>query len=139
MNLPWATRHTRCRSALHGALLALLLVGHGATAYAADGHPCRVLDRELRGAYSGGCVDGLADGVGEAAGIARYQGEFKAGRKHGKGVKVWPTGDRYEGGFVDDRREGEGAYTWGAGTPWAGERHTGHYRQDKRQGSGVYE
>ncbi len=25
----------------------------------------------------------------------RYRGEFKASRKHGKGVYVWPNGDRW--------------------------------------------
>ncbi len=99
---------------------------------------CKVLDPELQGMYSGGCVDGLAEGRGEAQGVARYEGEFRAGRKHGAGIKTWPTGDRYEGGFVEDRREGRGSYTWGSGTPWAGERYVGHYRNDQRDGEGAY-
>jgi hypothetical protein len=98
---------------------------------------CRVLDPELRGHYAGPCVNGLAEGRGVARGIAHYEGEFKAGRKHGKGVKSWPNGDRYEGEFIDDRKEGVGAYTWGRG-PWAGERYEGDYIEDRRHGYGVY-
>ncbi len=100
---------------------------------------CAVLDPELQGSYSGGCKDGLAEGRGEASGVAQYQGEFMAGRKQGKGVKTWPTGDRYEGDFVEDRKEGRGTYTWGRGSLWAGEQYTGDYRNDRRHGHGVYE
>ncbi|MGH8629137.1 MAG: MORN repeat-containing protein [Burkholderiales bacterium] len=98
---------------------------------------CKVLDPELQRTHSGPCVDGLAEGEGSASGSAEYRGGFKAGRKHGKGVKTWPNGDRYEGEFVEDRREGAGAYTWGRG-PWEGERYEGGYRDDKRHGHGTY-
>jgi hypothetical protein len=101
------------------------------------GQECRVLDPELQGRYSGGCVNGLAEGAGTASGVARYEGEFKAGRKHGKGVKTWANGDRYEGSFVEDRKEGVGVYAWGRG-PWAGERYEGAYLHDQRHGFGVY-
>ena len=100
---------------------------------------CRVLDTELQGSYSGGCKDGLAEGHGVARGSATYRGEFKAGRKHGKGVKVWPNGDRYEGDFVADRKEGTGMYEWGRESAWAGQRYTGGYVNDRRHGYGVYE
>ncbi len=98
---------------------------------------CKVLDPELQSSYAGPCVNGLAEGVGEARGLAEYQGEFRAGQKHGQGVKTWPSGDRYEGAFVEDRREGRGKYTWGRG-PWAGESYEGPYVNDKRHGEGVY-
>ena len=103
----------------------------------AQAQGCRVLDPELQQRYAGPCVNGLAEGVGEASGVARYVGGFKAGRKHGKGVKTWPSGDRYEGDFVEDRKEGVGAYTWGRGK-WQGERYEGAYLADKRHGFGVY-
>jgi len=95
-----------------------------------------VIDPELRGSYAGPCVNGLAEGQGVAAGTAEYRGEFKAGRKNGKGAKTWPSGDRYEGEFVEDRKEGVGAYTWGRG-PWQGERYEGSFLNDRRQGFGV--
>ena len=98
---------------------------------------CKLLDPELQGSYSGPCKDGLAEGEGVARGTAEYQGEFRAGRKHGQGVKSWPNGDRYEGGFVEDRKEGRGRYRWGRG-PWAGESYEGNYAGDRRHGEGVY-
>lgn len=100
---------------------------------------CRVLDSEIAGTYSGGCKDGLAEGYGEAKGNAEYRGGFHAGRKQGKGVKIWPSGDRYEGEFVADRKEGVGKYTWSPRGPSAGESYTGAYLDDRRSGYGVYE
>ncbi len=98
---------------------------------------CRVLDPELQASYSGPCVNGLAEGKGVADGTAHYEGDFKAGMKHGKGAKTWANGDRYEGDFVEDRREGRGVYTWGRG-PWAGESYEGEYANDRRNGNGTY-
>jgi hypothetical protein len=108
-----------------------------AVAFQVEAEQCRVLDPELQGSYSGGCVNGLAEGKGTASGTASYEGEFKAGRKQGHGVKTWPNGDRYEGEFVEDRKEGQGTYTWGRG-PWEGESYQGAYVADKRQGFGTY-
>ena len=108
------------------------------TSHSAWGAECRVVDPELQGQYEGGCRNGLASGYGIAKGSAEYQGEFRKGLKHGKGVKTWPWGDRYEGGFVDDRRQGKGMYTWGAASPWAGERYVGDYVADQREGFGTY-
>ncbi len=105
------------------------------SAFAAD---CRVIDPELQDLYEGGCRNGLANGTGYARGTAQYQGEFRKGLKHGKGVKTWAWGDRYEGGFVDDRKSGKGMYIWGAGSPWAGERYVGEYVADQREGRGTY-
>lgn len=100
---------------------------------------CVVHDPELQGSYSGSCSNGMADGHGSATGLAHYAGEFKAGRKHGRGVKIWPSGDRYEGEFANDLKEGTGVYTWGRNSPWAGEKYTGDYRNDRRHGHGVYQ
>lgn len=116
------------------AALALLLF---AACTQARSEGCSVLDPELQGRYVGPCVDGLAEGEGSASGFADYRGGFRAGRKHGKGVKTWPNGDRYEGDFVDERKEGFGVYIWGRGM-WAGERYEGSYLNDRRHGQGVY-
>jgi hypothetical protein len=111
-----------------------------ASAFGQEGARCVVLDPELQGSHSGGCKDGYAEGQGEARGQAQYAGEFRAGRKHGKGVKSWPSsGDRYEGEFVDDRKEGTGMYVWGSRSASAGQRYTGGYLADRRHGYGVYE
>lgn len=121
--------------ALLSGLVAVALFPLGATGETL----CRVLDSELAGIYQGGCKDGLAEGYGEAKGTAEYRGDFRAGRKHGKGVKAWPSGDRYEGEFVEDRKEGRGKYSWSARGPAAGESYSGAYLNDRRHGYGVYE
>lgn len=82
-------------------------------------------------------MNGLAEGEGVALGGAEYRGAFKAGRKHGKGVKTWPNGDRYEGEFAADYKEGYGSYEWGRGA-WDGERYDGSFAADRRQGYGIY-
>lgn len=96
-----------------------------------------MIDPELQDSYAGPCVNGLAEGEGRASGVASYVGGFKAGRKHGYGVKSWPNGDRYAGEFVEGRKEGRGVYSWGRG-PWRGERYEGQYLDDKRHGEGIY-
>lgn len=116
-----------------GALFALVL---GATRALAS-EECKPVDPELQGVYAGPCKDGLAEGFGVASGIAEYRGEFRAGKKHGRGVKTWPNGDRYEGEFADDFKHGTGRYAWGRG-PWQGESYEGAYRLDRRHGFGVY-
>jgi hypothetical protein len=119
----------------HGRALTLAFLLLFCTSLAAQ--DCKVLDPELRGTYAGPCRDGLAEGEGEARGTAEYRGGFRAGTKHGQGVKAWPNGDRYEGRFAEDKREGLGKYTWGTG-PWRGESYEGPYVNDKRHGEGVY-
>ena len=98
---------------------------------------CKVLDPELQSSYAGPCVNGLAEGEGRASGTAGYVGGFKAGKKHGFGVKTWPNGDRYEGTFADGQKAGHGKYSWGRG-PWQGESYEGGYRNDQRDGEGTY-
>jgi hypothetical protein len=120
-------------------LIAIFMLMAALPALAQGPIKCTVHDPELKTSYSGSCKDGLAEGYGEAIGTARYKGEFKAGRKHGKGVKSWPSGDRYEGEFVEDRKEGTGSYTWGPRSAWAGEKYTGRFVDDLRNGDGVYE
>lgn len=101
---------------------------------------CRVFDPDLaQSVYTGGCKDGLADGYGVVSGAGSYRGDFRAGKKHGKGIKMMPNGDRYAGDFRDDYRHGKGAYVWGASTPWAGDRYEGEYRHDLRHGWGVFQ
>ena len=116
-------------------LLPLLVVMPSVHAQTA----CKVLDPALQGRYTGPCLDGLAHGLGEAAGPAsHYRGEFVAGRKQGRGVQTWSGGDRYEGAFAGDLREGMGEYVWGAGSEWAGQRYRGEFRADQRHGEGSY-
>jgi len=129
--------HTSRSWFARAVLLALLMGLHGFAAAQHKLETCQVLDPELKDFYYGPCQDGLAHGEGHARGIAQYRGEFKAGRKHGKGVKVWPVGDSYSGDFVEDRKQGRGVYTWGRGRN-EGERYDGEYRADLRHGQGTY-
>ena len=117
----------------------MLTLAPGVMSQSASGN-CKVFDPELQGRYVGGCTGGLADGPGEASGVAHYKGSFKAGKKHGKGIKAWPaSGDRYEGDFQHDRKEGVGTYVWGPRLAWPGEKYSGSFLNDKRHGYGVYE
>ena len=99
---------------------------------------CIVLDPELQDSYVGACANGKAEGQGTARGSAVYAGEFHEGRKHGRGVKTWPWGDRYEGQFADDAKHGSGLYTWGERSVFAGDRYEGGFADDRRNGYGVY-
>ncbi|PNJ47858.1 MORN1 isoform 12, partial [Pongo abelii] len=47
----------------------------------------------------------------------RYEGEWKAGRKHGHGKLLFQDGSYYEGAFVDGEIMGEGRRHWA----WSGE------------------
>lgn len=126
-------------------LFVALLIS-GCSVFGGSQQSCKILDPELaRGIYHGGCKDGWANGYGEievveeGEGFSSYRGDFLDGKKHGKGSKLMPNGDRYTGDFRDDFRDGHGIYVWGAKSPWAGDRYEGEYRRDLRQGWGVYQ
>jgi len=107
--------------------------------FSVEQQSCKILDHDLaQGVYSGGCKDGLAHGYGTVSGMSSYRGDFYAGKKHGKGDKTMPNGDRYVGDFRDDYRHGKGVYIWGSKTPWAGDRYEGEYQRDLRHGLGAY-
>ena len=89
--------------------MGVLVSVFAATAFAAD---CKVNDSDLSGEYVGGCVNGLAQGRGKAKGRDTYEGEFKQGNKHGKGIYTWANGDKYDGDYLDDRRNGKGTETY---------------------------
>jgi hypothetical protein len=38
----------------------------------------------------------------------RYEGDYKEGMKHGRGIFIWADQGRYEGPFVEDGRHGVG-------------------------------
>ncbi|MBI3140215.1 MAG: hypothetical protein HYZ15_16690 [Sphingobacteriales bacterium] len=69
---------------------------------------CRVLTDSLKGTYSGGCKNGLADGEGTATGTDRYTGHFKKGVPYGSGRYTWKNGDWYEGEWKDGKPDGPG-------------------------------
>ena len=63
---------------------------------------------------------------------ARYRGQTRGGKPHGRGVKTWPSGHRYEGDFRDGWRHGQGTFTWPNSNRYAGD-----YVDGKRTGRGV--
>ena len=83
-----------------------------------------------------------------------YEGEYLAGKKHGKGKSTHPNGNVYEGGWRNDKRHGEGTYTFDSGemyegqwlgdnihgegkyTSTSGEVYEGQWLNNKRQGQG---
>ncbi len=75
---------------------------------AQDNVECKVLLSQLSGEYKGECKKGLANGIGEAKGTDRYEGSFKKGNPHGKGIYYYSNGAVYEGGFLNGKRHGKG-------------------------------
>jgi hypothetical protein len=118
------------------AVAALVIVLSPAFAQSPQG--CLVYDSEINKNYQGGCKDGKAEGFGTARGSATYVGEFKEGRKNGKGVQAWESGNRYEGEFFQDLRHGKGIFTFGEKSIWAGQRYEGDFFEDAFNGLGVY-
>jgi len=37
-----------------------------------------------------------------------YEGEWRDGKRNGKGTNTWPDGNKYEGDWKDDKVEGKG-------------------------------
>lgn len=50
----------------------------------------------------------------------KYQGEFRNGKRDGRGIFIYKTGDRYEGEFRNDKAEGRGRFLWKAGNKYEG-------------------
>ena len=71
---------------------------------------CKVIDQDIAATYTGGCLDGLANGLGKAQGRDRYEGEFLQGKKNGKGTYFWNNGNRYEGEYLNDSKHGKGVF-----------------------------
>ena len=84
--------------------------------------------------WSGACVDGKAQGIGieewryseDGEWLeAKYTGEMKGGKAHGRGVDVWADGGRYEGEFKDGEWHGRGVFVEANGDECEGDWHEG--------------
>jgi hypothetical protein len=62
-----------------------------------------------------------------------YVGEFKDGKRHGKGTHKYGAGGQYEGEFRDDKRNGQGTHNYLNGNKYVGE-----FKDDKRHGLGSF-
>ncbi|XP_073759581.1 MORN repeat-containing protein 1 isoform X1 [Callorhinus ursinus] len=63
----------------------------------------------------------------------RYEGEWKAGKKHGQGKLLFKDGSYYEGQFVDGEITGEGCRLWAS----SGNTYSGQFVLGEPQGHGV--
>ena len=62
-----------------------------------------------------------------------YNGDWKYGKKHGKGNVTFSNGNKYEGEFKHDTMNGFGTYTWiDEGISW-----TGQWRKGEPEGIGT--
>jgi len=62
-----------------------------------------------------------------------YKGEYKNGKRNGKGILYFGNGNRYEGEWKDDKRNGEGIFYYANGN-----RYDGEFKDDKINGKGIY-
>ncbi|XP_078613135.1 ankyrin repeat and MYND domain-containing protein 1-like [Branchiostoma floridae x Branchiostoma japonicum] len=87
---------------------------------------------------------------------ASFRGNLDGTKRVGKGVFVWPNGDRYVGEFMDNARSGHGLQEWADGSQyqgtfdrdlrhgtgehtWAdGQGYKGDFFRDRRHGNGTY-
>ena len=106
----------------------------------ADNQPCQVHNPfPVPGetiTWSGGCVNGKASGTGRLVwrnkyGTGSQEGEYREGKRHGRGVAIWPGG-RYEGDYRGDKRHGHGMLALADGF-----RYKGQWRNDKYHGRGT--
>ena len=108
----------------------------------AHNQPCKLWNPKPKAGevltWSGDCVGGKASGSGQRVwqgsyGENVYEGGYRDGKKHGRGVQTWADGTRYEGDYVDGKKHGRGVYTWADGT-----RYEGDYVDGKKHGRGVH-
>lgn len=73
---------------------------------------CKVLLPSISQEYKGKCLNGLANGKGEAKGEDSFVGYFTDGLPNGKGKYVFQNGSSFEGTWNMGKKEGEGKYTF---------------------------
>jgi len=78
----------------------------------------------LDGCISGNCTDGFGTYTTSSS---KYVGDFKAGKKCGKGTAIFPSGSRYVGDFMDDTYHGNGTFSMASGRIYTGEFRNGKY------------
>lgn len=108
--------------------------------YVPNGYCSAVFDEDQGEIYEGGMCPktGLRHGLGACVYVSRgnhlYEGEWRLGREHGRGVLL--TRDRravYAGDFADGKMHGQGLYRFPNGDAYRGD-----FRENARHGSGRY-
>jgi len=97
-------------------------------------------DREVNLAFPDGAryIGQAKDGKAHGRGMyvypdgSKYEGQFRDGVMHGEGLYSWANGARYEGQFRDGNKHGVGTFTWPSGSKYAGQ-----WRSDKAHGWGT--
>jgi len=64
---------------------------------------------------------------------AKYEGDFVAGEKHGRGVLTWSDGRQYSGDFCNGNFHGLAYMTWPDGRNYAGQ-----YSDNRKYGDGIF-
>ena len=62
-----------------------------------------------------------------------YKGQWKNGKRHGKGELFWRDGSYYQGQWKNDKIEGKGKVIYANG-----DMYIGNWHQDKAQGFGIF-
>lgn len=94
----------------------------------------RLVDQSINVAKKSECLKGnCQNGYGELrdAKDRLYKGEFKDGRREGKGVMVFENGDRYEGIWHDGLPHGRGVRYYSNGHVDSGKWIRGQFAEDK--------
>jgi hypothetical protein len=63
----------------------------------------------------------------------KYEGEWKEGKKHGKGTYSFASGSKYEGEWEEDKKHGKGTYSYASRDKYEGE-----WKEGKKHGKGTY-
>jgi hypothetical protein len=84
--------------------------------------------------YQGEWRDGKRNGQGEYTFIGgnKYVGEYKDGKRSGRGTFTFTNGNKYVGEFKDGVQEGIGSLTFAYGDTYVGQ-----FKNDKRNGQGI--
>ncbi|KAJ8257695.1 hypothetical protein GJAV_G00188700 [Gymnothorax javanicus] len=92
--------------------------------------------RRINHQYSGQVKNLVRNGFGVYVypnGFFRYEGEWKTGKKHGRGKLFMKDGSFYEGEFVNGEIEGNGLRFWAR----SGDSYSGQFKSGELHGFGV--
>ena len=64
---------------------------------------------------------------------AIYIGQWKDGKRHGRGTQIWPNGARFEGHWKNDKAQGKGRFIHENGDVYEGD-----FVNDRANGKGVF-